>query len=185
MDVKLQFGGSDQWGNIVNGVELARRCDQQTVFGFTAPLLTTSDGKKMGKTADGAVWLNEELLSSFDYWQFWRNTADADVGRFLRIFTELPQVHPTGCKPRLPDALAVPLPDHPAVRPPPHPTHNGAHARAALTRSTRSPPYPDGAPVPSATLASPQDRIEELEQLQGAAINDAKVILADEVQPKV
>ena len=63
MDVKLQFGGSDQWGNIVNGVELARRCDQQTVFGFTAPLLTTSDGKKMGKTADGAVWLNEELLS--------------------------------------------------------------------------------------------------------------------------
>ena len=92
LDVKLQFGGSDQWGNIVNGVELARRCDQKSVFGFTAPLLTTSDGKKMGKTADGAVWLNEDLLSPFEYWQFWRNTADADVGRFLRIFTELPQV---------------------------------------------------------------------------------------------
>lgn len=115
MDVKLQFGGSDQWGNIVNGVELTRRCDQKQVYGFTAPLLTTSDGKKMGKTADGAVWLNEELLSPFEYWQFWRNTADADVGRFLRIFTELSQ-----------------------------------------------------------------ERIEELEQLKGAAINDAKTVLADE-----
>jgi len=114
-DVKLQFGGSDQWGNIVNGVELTRRCDQKQVFGFTAPLLTTSDGKKMGKTADGAVWLNEDLLSPFEYWQFWRNTADADVGRFLRIFTELPQ-----------------------------------------------------------------ERITELESLQGASINEAKAILADE-----
>ncbi len=87
--VELQFGGSDQWGNIVNGVELTRKVDGGSVFGVTAPLLTTSDGKKMGKTADGAVWLNEELLPPFDYWQFWRNTADADVGRFLRIFTEL------------------------------------------------------------------------------------------------
>jgi len=115
MGVTLQFGGSDQWGNILNGVELARRCDQKTVYGFTAPLLTTSDGKKMGKTADGAVWLNEELLPPFEYWQFWRNTADADVGRFLRIFTELPA-----------------------------------------------------------------ERIEELEQLPGAGINEAKAILADE-----
>ena len=114
-DVSLQFGGSDQWGNIINGVELARRVDQRTVYGVTAPLLATSDGKKMGKTADGAVWLNADLLSPFEYWQFWRNTADADVGRFLRIFTELPQ-----------------------------------------------------------------EEIERLEALPGAAINDAKVILADE-----
>ena len=114
-DVSLQFGGSDQWGNIINGVELARRVDQRTVFGLTAPLLATADGKKMGKTADGAVWLNEDLLSPFEYWQFWRNTADADVGRFLRIFTELPR-----------------------------------------------------------------DEIERLESLPGAAINDAKAILADE-----
>lgn len=113
--VELQFGGSDQWGNIINGVELARRCDSKTVFGLTAPLLTTSDGKKMGKTADGAVWLNEDLLSPFEYWQFWRNTDDADVGRFLKIFTELPQ-----------------------------------------------------------------ERIEELASLKGAAINEAKAVLADE-----
>ena len=88
---ELQFGGSDQWGNIINGVELARRVDGKSLYGLTAPLLATADGKKMGKTADGAVWLNEELLSPFEYWQFWRNTADADVGRFLRIFTELPR----------------------------------------------------------------------------------------------
>jgi len=115
MDVKLQFGGSDQWGNILNGVELGRRVDGNQLFGFTAPLLTTSDGKKMGKTADGAVWLNADLLSPYDYWQFWRNTADADVGRFLKIFTELSE-----------------------------------------------------------------EKIAELEGLQGAAINDAKAILADE-----
>merc|ERR1719171_27016 len=112
---ELQFGGSDQWGNIINGVELARKADGASLFGFTAPLVTTSDGKKMGKTADGAVWLNADLLSPFEYWQFWRNTADADVGRFLRFFTDLPR-----------------------------------------------------------------ERIEELEQLQGAAINAAKKVLADE-----
>jgi len=87
--VKLQLGGSDQWGNIISGVELARKIDQSQVFGLTAPLLTTSDGKKMGKTAAGAVWLNSDLLPPFDYWQFWRNTADADVIRFLKLFTEL------------------------------------------------------------------------------------------------
>jgi tyrosyl-tRNA synthetase len=87
----LQMGGSDQWGNIVNGVELTRRVDQKTVFGLTSPLLTTSSGAKMGKTAEGAVWLNEENLSSYDYWQYWRNTEDPDVGRFLRLFTELPE----------------------------------------------------------------------------------------------
>ncbi|MGI6856203.1 tyrosine--tRNA ligase [Mesorhizobium sp. 1B3] len=86
----LQFGGSDQWGNIVNGVELARRVDGRELFGLTAPLLTTSSGAKMGKTASGAVWLNAERLSPYDFWQFWRNTEDADVGRFLRLFTELP-----------------------------------------------------------------------------------------------
>ena len=87
---RLQMGGSDQWGNIVNGVELARRVDGTEVFGLTTPLITTADGAKMGKTAAGAVWLNEEQLSSYDYWQFWRNTHDADVGRFLRLFTDLP-----------------------------------------------------------------------------------------------
>jgi tyrosyl-tRNA synthetase len=86
----LQMGGSDQWGNIVNGVELARRVDARTAFGLTTPLLTTASGSKMGKTAAGAVWLNAEMLSPYDYWQYWRNTEDADVGRFLRLFTELP-----------------------------------------------------------------------------------------------
>lgn len=87
----LQMGGSDQWGNIVNGVELGRRVDDAQLFGLTSPLITTASGAKMGKTAQGAVWLNEERLSSYDYWQFWRNTEDADVGRFLRLFTELPE----------------------------------------------------------------------------------------------
>ncbi|MDR3519080.1 MAG: tyrosine--tRNA ligase [Azospirillaceae bacterium] len=86
----LQMGGSDQWGNIVNGVELARRVNQTALFGLTTPLLTTAAGAKMGKTANGAVWLNPERLSPYDYWQYWRNTEDADVGRFLRLFTELP-----------------------------------------------------------------------------------------------
>src|SRR5438309_2258426 len=85
----LQLGGSDQWGNIVNGIELARRIDGTELFGVTSPLITTSDGAKMGKTAAGAVWLNADLLSPYDYWQFWRNTADADVGRFLKLFTDL------------------------------------------------------------------------------------------------
>ena len=87
---RLQLGGSDQWGNIVNGIELARRIDGTELYGVTSPLITTADGAKMGKTAQGAVWLNADLLSPYDYWQFWRNTADADVGRFLRLFTDLP-----------------------------------------------------------------------------------------------
>jgi tyrosyl-tRNA synthetase len=86
----LQMGGSDQWGNIVNGIELARRIDQRQLFGLTAPLLTTSSGTKMGKTAGGAIWLNSERLSPYEFWQFWRNTEDDDVARFLRLFTELP-----------------------------------------------------------------------------------------------
>ena len=90
MDVVLQLGGADQWGNIISGVELVRRTDQKSVMGLTTPLLTTSSGAKMGKTANGAVWLSEKRLPVFDYWQFWRNTEDADVGRFLRLFTELP-----------------------------------------------------------------------------------------------
>ena len=90
MGVRLQMGGSDQWGNIVNGVELGRRMDQAELFGLTTPLLTTADGKKMGKTAAGAVWLNEAQLPNYDFWQFWRNTDDRDVGRFLRLFTDLP-----------------------------------------------------------------------------------------------
>ncbi len=86
----LQMGGSDQWGNIIAGVELGRRVDGRALFGLTTPLIETASGAKMGKTAQGAVWLNEDRLSVFDYWQFWRNTEDADVGRFLRLFTELP-----------------------------------------------------------------------------------------------
>jgi len=113
-DCALQMGGSDQWGNIIAGVELARRVDGRSLFGLTTPLITTASGAKMGKTAAGAVWLSEDLLSPYAYWQFWRNTEDADVGRFLRLFTELPTAE-----------------------------------------------------------------IERLESLGGAAINDAKVVLAD------
>ncbi|SDW32617.1 tyrosyl-tRNA synthetase [Ruegeria halocynthiae] len=86
----LQMGGSDQWGNIINGIDLTRRVLDHEIYGLTTPLLTTSDGRKMGKSQGGAVWLNGEMLSSYEFWQFWRNTTDADVGRFLKIFTELP-----------------------------------------------------------------------------------------------
>ena len=86
----LQMGGSDQWGNIVNGTDLIRRVDARDAFGLTTPLITRADGAKMGKTAKGAVWLHEDQLPHFDYWQFWRNTHDADVGKFLRLFTDLP-----------------------------------------------------------------------------------------------
>ena len=87
---RLQLGGSDQWGNIVNGIELTRRIDGTQLHGVTTPLITTADGAKMGKTAAGAVWLNADQLAPYDYWQFWRNTQDADTGRFLRLFTDLP-----------------------------------------------------------------------------------------------
>jgi tyrosyl-tRNA synthetase len=87
---RLQMGGSDQWGNIVSGVELGRRMEQPQLYGLTSPLITTADGAKMGKTASGAIWLNEDRLSVYDYWQFWRNTLDADVERFLKLFTTLP-----------------------------------------------------------------------------------------------
>ncbi|MEM7731572.1 MAG: tyrosine--tRNA ligase [Pseudomonadota bacterium] len=86
----LQMGGSDQWGNIVNGIDLTRRVSEQEIYGLTSPLLTTSDGRKMGKSAGGAVWLNAEMLSPYEFWQFWRNTTDADTGRFLKLYTELP-----------------------------------------------------------------------------------------------
>ena len=86
----LQMGGSDQWGNIVNGIDLTRRVLDHEIYGLTSPLLTTSDGKKMGKSQDGAVWLNAEMRSPYEFWQFWRNTTDADVGRFLKLYTELP-----------------------------------------------------------------------------------------------
>jgi tyrosyl-tRNA synthetase len=87
---RLQMGGSDQWGNIVNGIELTRRMEGRELFGVTTPLLTTADGAKMGKTAAGAVWLNEAQLPSYDFWQYWRNCDDRDVGRFLKLFTDLP-----------------------------------------------------------------------------------------------
>jgi tyrosyl-tRNA synthetase len=90
LGVRLQMGGSDQWGNIINGVELTRRMDGKEVFGLTTPLITKADGSKMGKSVSGAVWLNEAQLSHYDYWQFWRNTDDRDVGRFMRLFTDLP-----------------------------------------------------------------------------------------------
>ncbi len=86
----LQMGGSDQWGNIVNGIDLTRRVLDHEIYGLTTPLLTTSDGRKMGKSQGGAVWLNGDMLSPYEFWQFWRNTTDADVSRFLKIFTELP-----------------------------------------------------------------------------------------------
>jgi tyrosyl-tRNA synthetase len=86
----LQMGGSDQWGNIVNGIDLTRRVLDQEIYGLTTPLLTTSDGRKMGKSQGGAVWLNGDMLSPYEFWQFWRNTTDADVGRFLKLYTELP-----------------------------------------------------------------------------------------------
>ncbi len=86
----LQMGGSDQWGNIVNGIDLTRRVLDQEIFGLTTPLLTTSDGRKMGKSQGGAIWLNADMLSPYEFWQFWRNTTDADVGRFLKLYTELP-----------------------------------------------------------------------------------------------
>jgi tyrosyl-tRNA synthetase len=88
--VTLQMGGSDQWGNIVSGIDLIRRTDQKTTFGLTTPLITTASGAKMGKSAAGAVWLTADKLSPYNYWQFWRNTEDADVGRFLRLFTDVP-----------------------------------------------------------------------------------------------
>ena len=88
-DCRIQMGGSDQWGNIVNGIDLTRRIVDKQVFGVTTPLITTASGGKMGKTAEGAVWLNPEMRSPYDYWQFWRNTEDADVGRFMRLFTDL------------------------------------------------------------------------------------------------
>ena len=90
LQCRLQLGGSDQWGNIVNGIELARRIDGTHLHGVTTPLITTADGAKMGKTAAGAVWLNADQLAPYDYWQFWRNAQDADTGRFLRLFTDLP-----------------------------------------------------------------------------------------------
>ncbi|SEW20306.1 tyrosyl-tRNA synthetase [Aliiroseovarius sediminilitoris] len=86
----LQMGGSDQWGNIVNGIDLTRRVLDQEIYGMTTPLLTTSDGRKMGKSQGGAIWLNRDMLSPYEFWQFWRNTTDADTGKFLKIFTELP-----------------------------------------------------------------------------------------------
>jgi tyrosyl-tRNA synthetase len=88
--VTLQIGGSDQWGNIVSGIELARRTDNKALFGLTTPLIATASGAKMGKSAQGAVWLTRDRLSPYDYWQFWRNTEDEDVGRFMRLFTDLP-----------------------------------------------------------------------------------------------
>ena len=89
-EVSLQMGGSDQWGNIVNGIDLTRRLNKKSVFGLTTPLLTKADGSKMGKSANGAIWLNSDKLSPYEFWQYWRNTLDADVGKFLKLFTELP-----------------------------------------------------------------------------------------------
>jgi len=91
-EVALQMGGSDQWGNIVNGIDLTRRLNKNSVFGLTTPLLTKADGSKMGKSANGAIWLNSDKLSPYEFWQYWRNTLDADVSKFLKLFTELPVI---------------------------------------------------------------------------------------------
>lgn len=117
---RLQLGGSDQWGNIVNGIELGRRIDGSELYGVTAPLITRADGAKMGKSVDGAIWLNEDQLPAYDFWQYWRNTDDRDVGRFLRLFTDVPL-----------------------------------------------------------------DEVARLEALEGAEINDAKIVLANEVTTMV
>lgn len=98
LDCRLQMGGSDQWGNIVSGIELGRRIERKELFGLTTHLITTASGAKMGKTAAGAVWLNEDRLAPYEYWQFWRNTEDADVGRFMRLFTELPETEIKRCE---------------------------------------------------------------------------------------
>ena len=131
----LQFGGSEQWGNIVNGIDLIRRVVGAEAFGVTAPLVTTASGVKMGKTVDGAVWLNPELLGAYDYWQFWRNTEDADVGRFLRLFTELPLVEITRLEAlkgaEINDAKKV-LADHATA------LLHGAEAADAAARASRA-----------------------------------------------
>jgi tyrosyl-tRNA synthetase len=129
----LQMGGSDQWGNIVGGVDLGRRLDNRELFGLTAPLITTASGEKMGKTAQGAVWLDAEALAPYDYWQYWRNTADADVGRFLRLFTELPLDEIA----RL-ESLKGEDPE-PQRRRPARPSRNGAPAPAFPPSRSRAP----------------------------------------------
>lgn len=143
----LQMGGSDQWGNILNGVELTRRVDQKAAFGLTTPLLATASGQKMGKTVGGAVWLNADVLSPYEYWQYWRNTEDGDVGRFMRLFTDLSDAEITGfeamqgaaindAKKALADATTTML----------HGAEEAAKARAAaegaFERGTLSPDLP-------------------------------------------
>ena len=138
----LQMGGSDQWGNIVNGIDLTRRVAGAEVFGLTSPLLTTADGAKMGKSAGGAVWLNAEMLSPYAFWQFWRNTADADVGRFLKLYTELPveECDRLGAPRRRRDQRRE---DHPRQR---------GHARSAT--APRPPPPPRRPPARSSRKAA-------------------------------
>ena len=152
----LQMGGSDQWGNITSGVDLVRRVDQKAAFGLTTPLLTTASGGKMGKTAQGAVWLNAEQLSPYDYWQFWRNAEDSDVGRFMRLFTDLSDAEIAGyealegaaindAKKALADATTTML----------HGADEAAKARAAaegaFERGTRSSDLPT-VEIPSAEV---------------------------------
>jgi tyrosyl-tRNA synthetase len=168
----LQLGGSDQWGNIINGVELGRKVDGKLLFGLTAPLITTSDGKKMGKSAAGAVWLKKELLSEYEYWQFWRNTNDADVIRFLKVRPPRPPTHlpfPPGPAPA-PSRRLVELARH-AVLARSH--HNPTHSTAPLTTPHHTTPN-------QLFTELPLPQIEELAKLEGADINKAKVVLADE-----
>ena len=174
---RLQMGGSDQWGNIVNGIELARRVDGTEVFGITTPLLTTADGGKMGKTMSGAVWLHEDQLPHYDYWQYWRNTDDRDVGRFLRLFTDLPLdeiarlealqgAEINEAKKVLADAATA------LCRGP-----DAAHAAAETARRT----FEDGAAGASLpTVAGPIGVVEALVQLGFAASkNDARRKVAE------
>ena len=129
----LQMGGSDQWGNIVNGIDLGRRMGLPQLYALTCPLITTSSGAKMGKTAQGAVWLNADMLSPYEYWQFWRNTEDGDVGRFLKLFTELPldEIARLEALGRQRDQRGQEGPRHRGDRPPPRPRRRAEAAEAA------------------------------------------------------
>lgn len=162
--VTLQMGGSDQWGNIVQGIDLVRRTETKQVFGLTAPLLATASGVKMGKTAAGAVWLSAAKRSPFDYWQFWRNTEDADVGRFLRLFTDLPldeiaRLESLGgaeineakksSPPQPPPSATVPKPPKPPPKPPAAPSNPAKPPRTCRASTS---------PAPSSVPASPPSR---------------------------
>ena len=172
---RIQLGGSDQWGNIVNGIDLTRRIIDVQVFGVTTPLITTASGGKMGKTAEGAVWLNADMRCPYDYWQFWRNTEDADVGRFLRLFTDVPKRRSAELesaqgaainesKKRLADEATAML--HGAGRseegraPPPRPSSRAAPAKACRPSRSSARKLVAGYPIADALVAAKPCRVQ-------------------------